>query len=117
MTTRAQTDASLMFVELSDGGDSLCLHVAVSLVFGEVAHYVCRHGHTVDGHARSSASFSTTCSSNERGLCLFHLSAPVDFCFTFNGVLLLCLLQDVSFFSHQGWAQLGEGMEDFVQVS
>ena len=37
---------------------------AVSLVFGEVVHYVCHHGHTVDGNATSSASFSTTCSSN-----------------------------------------------------
>ena len=37
---------------------------AVSLVSGEVVHYVCHHGHTVDGNAKSSASFSATCSSN-----------------------------------------------------
>ena len=37
---------------------------AVSLVFVEVAHYLGRHGHTADGKAKSSASFSTTCSSN-----------------------------------------------------
>ena len=32
---------------------------------GEVAHYVCHHGHTVDGKAESSVRFSTTCSSND----------------------------------------------------
>ena len=37
---------------------------AVSLVSGEVAHFLGRHGHTADGNAKSSASFSTTCSSN-----------------------------------------------------
>ena len=43
---------------------SHCACVTVSLVSGEVAQYVCRHGRTVDGNARRSASFSTNCSSN-----------------------------------------------------
>ena len=37
---------------------------AVSIVSGEVAHYICHHGHTVDDNAKSSAIFSTTCSSD-----------------------------------------------------
>ena len=45
-------------------GESLCACVTVSIVSGEVAQYVCRHGRTVDGNARRSASFSTNCSSN-----------------------------------------------------
>ena len=36
----------------------------VSFVFGEVAHKICHHGHTIVRNAKSCASFSTTCSSN-----------------------------------------------------